>query len=146
MMVGSCHECGYDDGTFFTIRLIRTQGYNSMTDHTEISIANSLEGRAVAQWAFGYFVHRRVSGLVSGGMAEVLALAVLREFMNSLENGVSPTPETKREAVDRAVDTFLADTEVPDGTQREALIDVVCTALNSAAMAIQPQPTPETIN
>ena len=111
-----------------------------MTDHTDIAIADSLEGRAVAQWAFGYFVHHRISGIVSGGMAEVLALAVLREFINNQEKGVSATPETKLEAIDRAVDTFLADTDAPDGTQREALIDVVCTALNSAAMATHPTP------
>ena len=120
-----------------------------MTDQPDISIADSLEGRAIAQWAFGYFVHHRVSGTVSGGMAEVLTWAVLREFINELKKGVSATPETKREAVERAVDTFLADTEAPDRTQREALIDVVCTALNSAAMATQPTPAtdaPETVN
>ena len=103
--------------------------------HTNISIADSLEGRAVAQWAFGYFVHHRAKGALAGGLAELLTWAVLREFINELEKGVSATPETKREAIDRAVDTFLADTDAPDNTQREALIDVVCTALNSAAMA-----------
>ena len=110
-----------------------------MSDHTDISIADSLEGLAVAQWAFGYFVNQRVSGTVSGGMAELLTWAVLREFMNKLKQGVSATPETKRAAIARAVDTFLADTDAPDSTQREALIDVVCKALNSAAMATQPQ-------
>ena len=54
---------------------------------------------------------------------------------------MSATPDRKREAIDRAVDTFLADTgDAPtDSTPREALIDVVCTALDSAAMALQPQ-------
>ena len=118
-----------------------------MTDHSDISIADSLEGRAVAQWAFGYFVHHRISGMVAGGMAELLTWAVLREFTNAEEKGVSATPKTKRQAVDRAVDTFLADTDVSDSTQREALIDVVCTALNSAAMATQPTPdAPATLN
>ena len=115
-----------------------------MTDHTDISITDSLEGRAVTQWAFGYFIHHRVKGTLAGGLAELLAWAVLRELMNNGEQGVSATPETKREAIDRAVDTFLADTDAPDRTQREALIDVVCTALNSAAMATQP--TAETVN
>ena len=108
-----------------------------MTDQPDISIADSLEGRAVAQWAFGYFVGCRVSGVVSGGMAELLTWAVLREFVNDQERGVSPTPGTKLEAVGRAVDTFLADTDAPDITPRAALIDVVCTALNSAARATQ---------
>ena len=117
-----------------------------MTDHTEIAIADSLEGRAIAQWAFGYFVHHRVKGSLAGGLAELLTWAVLREFMNELEKGVSATPETKREAVGRAVDTFLADTDAPDSTQREALIDVVCTALNSAARATQQTSIPETVN
>ena len=115
-----------------------------MTDHTDISITDSLEGRAVAQWAFGYFVNHRVKGSLAGGLAELLAWAVLREFMNELEKGVSATPKTKREAINRAVDTFLADTDAPDGTPRAALIDVVCTALNSAAMATQP--TAEIVN
>ena len=114
---------------------------------TDISMADSLEGRAVAQWAFGYFVHHREKGAVSGGMAELLTWAVLREFMNEQERGVSATPETKLEAIDRAVDTFLADTDAPDSAQREALIDVVCTALNSAAMATQPTTdAPMTVN
>ena len=114
---------------------------------TDISIADSLEGRAVAQWAFGYFVHHREKGSLAGGLAELLTWAVLREFMNELEKGVSATPETKREAIDRAVDTFLADTDAPDSTQREALIGVVCNALNSAAMATQPTPdAPMTVN
>ena len=118
-----------------------------MTDHTDISIADSLEGRAIAQWAFGYFVHHRAKGSLAGGLAELLTWAVLREFMNEREKGVSATPETKREAIDRAVDTFLADTDAPDSTQREALIDVVCTALNSAAMATQPTTdAPATLN
>ena len=78
--------------------------------HPEISIADSLEGRAVAQWAFGYFVHHRASGSLAGGLAELLTWAVLREFMNELASGVSATPYTKLEAVGRAVDTFLADT------------------------------------
>ena len=115
--------------------------------HTYISIADSLEGLAIAQWAFGYFVNHRANGSLAGGLAELLTWAVLREFMNNREKGVSATPETKREAIDRAVDTFLADTDAPDGTQREALIDVVCTALNSAAMATQPTTdAPETVN
>ena len=118
-----------------------------MIDHTDISIADSLEGRAIAQWAFGYFVHHRVKGPLAGGLAELLAWAVLREFMNELSKGVSATPDTKLEVVGRAVDTFLADTNAPDSTQREALIDVVCTALNSAAMATQPTTdAPETVN
>ena len=117
-----------------------------MTDHTDISIADSLEGLAVAQWAFGYFVGCRLKGSLAGGMAELLTWAVLREFMNELEQGVSATPETKRAAIARAVDTFLADIDAPDSTPREALINVVCTALNSAAMATQPTPTPETVN
>ena len=108
-----------------------------MTDHTDISIADSLEGRAVAQWAFGYFVHHRVQGSLAGGLAELLTWAVLREFVNDQERGVSATPDTKLEAVGRAVDTFLADTDAPDSTPRAELIDVVCTALNSAAMATQ---------
>ena len=67
--------------------------------------------------------------------------------MNELEKGVSATPKTKREAINRAVDTFLADTDAPDGTPREALIDVVCTALNSAAMATKPTTNaPMTVN
>ena len=69
--------------------------------------------------------------------------------MNEQERGVSATPETKRKAIDRAVDTFLTDTDAPDSAQREALIDVVCTALNNAAMATQPQPItdkPSTVN
>ena len=116
-----------------------------MSDHTDIAIADSLEGRAVAQWVFGYFVNHRVSGSLAGGLAELLTWAVLREFV--LEKGVSATPETKREAVGRAVDTFLADTHAPDSTQREPLIDVVCTALNSAAMATQPTTdAPMTVN
>ena len=114
--------------------------------HPDIAIADSLEGLAIAQWAFGYFVDHRVKGSLAGGLAELLTWAVLREFMNNREKGVSATPETEREAINRAVDTFLADTDAPDGTQRAALIDVVCTALNSAAMATQPQPTAETIN
>ena len=119
-----------------------------MTDHTDISIADSLEGLAVAQWAFGYFVGCRVTGSLAGGMAELLTWAVLRELINEGENGVSATPETKREAIDRAVDTFIADTDAPaDGTPRAALIDVVCKALNSAAMATQPTTDkPPTVN
>ena len=108
--------------------------------HPDISIADSLEGLAIAQWAFGYFVNHRVKGSLAGGLAELLTWAVLREFMNEKEKGVSATPDRKREAIDRAVDTFLADNgDAPDGTPREALIDVVCTALDSAAMALQPQ-------
>ena len=115
--------------------------------HPDIAIADSLEGRAVAQWAFGYFVGCRLSGRVSGAMAELLTWAVLREFVNELASGVSATPDTKREAIDRAVDTFLADTDAPDSTPRAALIDVVCTALNSAARATQPTTdAPATIN
>ena len=119
-----------------------------MTDHTDISIADSLEGRAVAQWAFGYFVGCRVTGSLAGGMAELLTWAVLRELMNKGEKGVIATPETKLEAINRAVDTFLADTDAPtDGTPRAELIDMVCTALNSAAMATQPTTdAPETVN
>ena len=112
-------------------------------------MADSLEGLAVAQWAFGYFVGCRVKGLLAGGLAELLTWAVLREFMNELSKGVSATPETKQAAINRAVDTFLADTVAPDSTQREALIDVVFNALNSAAMATQPTPTdkpPLTVN
>ena len=108
-----------------------------MTDHPDIAIADSLEGLAVAQWAFGYFVGCRVSGVVSGGMAELLAWAVLREFVNDQERGVSATPDTKLEAVGRAVDTFLADTDAPDTTPRAALIGVVCNALLSAERATQ---------
>ena len=108
--------------------------------HPDIAIADSLEGLAVAQWAFGYFVGCRVKGSQAGAMAELLTWAVLREFVNNREQSVSATPETKREAIDRAVDTFLADTDAPtDGTPRAALIDVVCTALDSAAMALQTQ-------
>ena len=104
--------------------------------HTDIAIADSLEGLAVAQWAFGYFVGCRVKGLQAGAMAELLTWAVLREFVNEGEKGVSATPETKRAAINRAVDTFLADTDAPtDGTPRAELIDVVCAALNSAANA-----------
>ena len=105
--------------------------------HTDIAIADSLDGLAIAQWAFGYFVGCRVTGSLAGGMAELLTWAVLREFVNEQERGVSATPDTKREAAGRAVDTFLADTDAPDSTQREALIGVVCTALNSAARATQ---------
>ena len=115
--------------------------------HPDISIADSLEGRAVAQWAFGYFVHHRASGSLAGGLAELLTWAVLREFMNELASGVSATPDTKLEAVGRAVDTFLADTDAPDSTPRAALIDVVCTALKSAARATQPTTdAPATLN
>ena len=115
--------------------------------HPDISIADSLEGLAIAQWAFGYFVNCRVKGALAGGLAELLTWAVLREFINELEKGVSATPETEREAIDRAVDTFLADTDAPDGTPREALIDVVCTAINSAVMATQLQTdAPMTVN
>ena len=113
----------------------------------DIAIADSLEGLAIAQWAFGYFVGCRVTGSLAGGMAELLTWAVLREFMNEGEKGVSATPETKREAIDRAVDTFLADSDASDSAQREALIGVVCTALNSAARATQPTTdAPATIN
>ena len=59
-----------------------------MTDHTDIAIADSLEGLAVAQWAFGYFVNHRASGSLAGGLAELLTWAVLREFMNEGEKGV----------------------------------------------------------
>ena len=115
--------------------------------HPDISIADSLEGLAIAQWAFGYFVNNRANGSLAGGLAELLTWTVLREFMNEIEKGVSVTPETKREAIDRAVDTFLADTDAPDGTPRAALIDVVCTALNSAAMATKPTTdAPMTVN
>ena len=115
--------------------------------HTDIAIADSLEGLVIAQWAFGYFVSCRVKGSQAGAMAELLTWTVLREFVNELEKGVSATPETKREAVGRAVDTFLADTDAPDSTPREALIGVVCTALNSAAMATHPTTDkPMTVN
>ena len=116
--------------------------------HTDIAIADSLEGLAIAQWAFVYFVNHRVNGSLAGRLAELLTWTVLREFVNELEKGVSATPETKREAVGRAVDTFLADTDdAPDSTPREALIGVVCTALNSAAMATQPTTDkPPTVN
>ena len=108
-----------------------------MTDHTDIAIADSLEGLAVAQWAFGCFVGCRVKGSQAGAMAELLTWAVLREFVNDLASGVSATPDTKLEAVGRAVDTFLADTDAPDTTPRAALIGVVCTALLSAERATQ---------
>ena len=115
--------------------------------HTDIAITDSLEGLAIAQWAFGYFVNHRVNGSLAGRLAELLTWTVLREFMNELEKGVSATPETRREAVGRSVDTFLADTDAPDSTPREALIGVVCTALNSAAMATQPTTDkPPTVN
>ena len=106
--------------------------------HTDLAITDSLEGLAIAQWAFGYFVNHRVKGSLAGRQAELLTWAVLRELMNKGEKGVIATPETKRAAIARAVDTFLADTDASDMTQREALIDMVCTALNSAAMATQP--------
>ena len=116
--------------------------------HPDIAIADSLEGLAIAQWAFGYFVGCRVTVSLAGGMAELLTWAVLRELMNEGEKGVSATPETKREAIGRAVDTFIADTDAPaDGSPRAALIDVVCNALNSAAMATQPTTDkPPTVN
>ena len=103
--------------------------------HTDLAIADSLEGLAIAQWAFGYFVNHRVKGSLAGRLAEVLTWAVLRELMNKGEKGVIATSETKRAAITRAVNTFLADTDAPDMTQREALVDMVCTALNSAANA-----------
>ena len=109
-------------------------------DKPDIAIADSLDGLAVAQWAFGYFVNHRVKGSLAGGLAELLAWAVIREFVNELERGVEATPETKRAGVVRAVDSFLADTDAPDSTQRDALIDVVCAALNSAAKAL-PEPS-----
>ena len=106
-----------------------------MTDHTDISIADSLEGRAVAQWAFGYFIQHRASGTVSGAMAELLALAVMSQFAHEGERGTPATPASKLAAIERAVDTFLTDTDAPDKSQAEALTDVVCAALNSAANA-----------
>ena len=98
-------------------------------------MADSLEGRAVAQEAFGYFVHNRANGTVAGGMAEFLALTVLVEFSRESERGTEETAETKLSAVVRAVDKFLTDIEALDSSHRDALIDVVCTALNSAASA-----------
>ena len=106
-----------------------------MTD-TGIGVADSLEGRAVAQCAFGYFVHRRVPGTVAGGMAELLALSVMSQFAREGERGTPATPPSKLAAIERAVDTFLTDTDAPDKSQAEALTDVVCAALNSAETAL----------
>ena len=107
-----------------------------MTD-TGIDVADSLEGRAVAQWAYGYFVQRRVSGTVAGGMAEILALSVMSQFAHEGERGTPATPQAKLAAIKRAVDTFLTDTDAPDKSQTEALTDVVCAALNSAETALE---------
>ena len=104
--------------------------------HPVIDVADSLEGRAVAQWAFGYFVHRRVPGPVAGGMAELLALSVMSQFAREGERGTPATPPSKLAAIERAVDTFLTDTDAPDKSQTEALTDVVCAALNSAETAL----------
>ena len=108
-----------------------------------VDVADSLEGRAVAQWAFGYFLHLRVSGIVSGGMAELLALSVMSQFAHEGERGTPATPTSKLAAIERAVDTFLTDTDAPDKSQTKALTDVVCAALNSAATALDnhAQPT-----
>ena len=103
---------------------------------TDISVADSLEGRAVAQWAFGYFVNHRVSGTVAGGMAEILTLAVMSQFAHEAERGTPETQASKLAAIERAVEKFLTDTDAPDSSQKDALIDVVITALNSAANAL----------
>ena len=107
-----------------------------MSDHTDIAIADSLEGLAVAQWVFGYFVHQRVPGTVAGGMAELLALSVMSQFAHEGERGTPATPPSKLAAIERAVDTFLTDTDAPDKSQTKALTDVVCAAVNSAETAL----------
>ena len=104
--------------------------------HPDIDVADSLEGRAVAQWAFGYFIQRRVPGSVAGVMAELLALSVMLQFAREGEWGTPATPPTKLAAIERAVDAFLTDTGAPDKSQKEALTDVVCAALNSAETAL----------
>ena len=104
--------------------------------HPVIDVADSLEGRAVAQWAFGYFIHRRVPGTVAGGLAEVLALSVMSEFAVAGEWGTPATTTSKLAAIERAVATFLTQTGAPPTSQTEALTDVVCAALNSAETAL----------
>ncbi len=101
-----------------------------------VDVADSLEGRAVVQWVFGYFIQHRVPGSVAGGMAELLALSVMSQFAHEGERGTVATPASKLAAIERAVDTFLADTDAPDKNQREALIEVAIAAVNSAATAL----------
>ena len=110
-----------------------------MTDQPviDVDVADSLEGRAVAQWAFGYFVQHRVSGTVAGGMACLLALSVMSQFAHEGERGTPATRASKLAAVERAVAQFLTDTDAPpDSKSQNALIDVVCAALNSAETAL----------
>ena len=105
-------------------------------DTNPVDVADSLEGRAVAQWAYGYFIQRRVPGTVAGGMAEIFALSVMSQFAREGERGTAATPASKLAAIERAVDTFLTDTDAPDKSQREALTEVAIAALNSAATAL----------
>ena len=108
------------------------------TEPGGIDVADSLEGCAVAQWAFGYFIQHRASGTVAGGMACLLALSVMAEFADEGERGTPATPASKLAAVERAVAQFLTDTEAPPDSksQQNALVDVVCAALNSAETAL----------
>ena len=101
-----------------------------------IDVADSLEGRAVAQWTFGYFIQRRVRGDLAGGLAELLALAVMAQFAHEVERGTPATPATKLAAIERAVRKFLTDTKAPDQSQEKPLIDVVCAAIKSAETAV----------
>ena len=103
--------------------------------HPPIDVADSLEGRAVAQWAFGYFINRRVPGTAAGGMACLLALSVMAEFVEEAARRTPATPASKLAAVKRAVAQFLTDT-APDKSQQDALTDVVLVALNSAETAL----------
>ena len=105
------------------------------TEPGGVDVADSLEGRAVAQWAFGYFLQRRVPGGLAGGLAEILALSVISQFAQEGKRGTPATPTSILAAVERAVETFLTKTGAPDTSQTDALTDVVCAALNSAANA-----------
>ena len=101
------------------------------TEPGGIDVADSLEGRAVAQWAFGYFIQHRVPGTVAGGMACLLALSVMSQFAHEAERGTPATRSSKLAAVARAVAQFLTDTDAPpDSKSQNALIDGVWAALN----------------
>ena len=104
--------------------------------HPVLDVADSLEGRAVSQWAYGYFIQRRVPGTLAGGLAEILALSVIAQFADEGELGTPETPTAKLAAVDRAVSAFLHKTGAPDTSQTETLTGVVWSALNSAAAAL----------
>ena len=101
----------------------------------DIAVADSLEGRAVAQCAFAHFLNRRLSGRISGDMAELLALAVIGEFAHELERGTPVTPASQLAAVTRAVEGFLKDRGAPVGSSPEVLVDIVCAALTTAETA-----------